>query len=75
MDCPRCNKDKTWDHVIKCEAIRHKKRQFIRDLCQELIIVSEGKVRKEIIMDMTKDIAVHFDNGDEDECTTNQQCI
>ena len=32
-------------------------------------------MHEEIIMDMTKDITVCFDNGDEDEHTTSQQCI
>jgi len=70
MECPRCNEDEMWDHVIKCRAVRHMQRQFIKNLVKELLKVNKRKVDEEIVLDMIEDIVVYFDNGDEEEYTT-----
>jgi len=75
IDCPRCNHDETWEHVIKCKSVRHMQRQFLKELYQELTIVSDGKVNNETIMKMMKDIAVYLNGGEEEEYTTSQQYI
>jgi len=61
--------------MIKCRAVRHMQRQFIKNLVKELLKVNKRKVDEEIVLDMIEDIIVYFDNGDEEEYTTSQQYI
>ena len=75
MECPRCNEIETQYHVIICKSVRQMQRDFIPNVTKELLQANKEQVDNETILDMIEDIVVHFENSNEEEHASTQQCI
>ena len=74
-ECPRCSSSETWDHVIRCDETKHFCQQFIIDLVNDLMKEKPEQCPYNDLFDLTEDILIYLENGEEEEYTTNQQMI
>ena len=75
-NCPLCNSEETWEHVIKCRETMQLRREFMKELVVELVNNKPVNLCEDIIISFMEDIVTHLeDEEEEDECETNQCLI